>query len=82
MIWSLFHRKRRTDSIVYGFQEEHGEPGLVEPESNNKDRGSDLLDVCVRFPFEASPVELPSSTPAPLFDYDEVGHHYIFLFPY
>ena len=29
-------------------------PGLAEPELNNEDCSIDLLDVCVRFPFEAS----------------------------
>jgi len=41
-------------SIVYELQEERGKPSLVEPKSNNQDCGSDLFDVCIRFPFEAS----------------------------
>lgn len=47
------HRKHRTDFIVYELQEEFGELGLVATQSNKEDRGSDLVDVCVCFPFEA-----------------------------
>jgi len=54
MIWLLFYRNCLTDSVLYEHQDERIELGLVEPESINEDRGSDLLDVCVRFPFEAS----------------------------
>ena len=54
MIWSLVHYILRADSIMYELQDERGKPSLVEPESNNESHEGHLLDVCVRFPFEAS----------------------------
>ena len=82
---SLPRRMCRTHSTL---QEEPGKPATADSESNNEDDASDLLDVRIRCPFKASsynPIQipLPSSTPAPLFNYVEVGRRRIrFLFPY
>ena len=51
---SLFHRKRRTDSIMYQLQGDRGTSGTVEPEPNDEDYSIDVLNVCVRLPFKAS----------------------------